>query len=113
MSISRFSERFVRFNDEAIYEKTFKERGVRHISHYATAEFPEITPEQIEALSLREHIWKQGDRFYKLAHEHYGSSDLWWIIAWFNKKPTESHMKFGELIYIPAPLERMFLYLDL
>ena len=45
-----------------------------------------------------------GDRYYKLAASFYGDARYWWIIAWFNKKPTESHIKVGDIIRIPTSL---------
>jgi len=32
---------------------------------------------------------------------------MWWVIAWFNKLPTESHIKLGDVIYIPMPLNEI------
>ena len=40
-------------------------------------------------------MWKLGDRFYKLADQYYGDPTLWWIIAWYNRMPTESHAEGG------------------
>ena len=57
------------------------------------------------------HIWKSGDRFFKLASRHYGDPELWWVIAWFNKIPTESHAKKGQVILIPKPIAKVLTYL--
>jgi len=65
------------------------------------------TPEQIEQLTLQAHRWTLGDRFFKLAHEYYGDPEMWWVIAWFNQTPTESHVDPGDLIYIPSPLDQI------
>jgi len=113
MPFSRYDERAVRFNDEELYKKTFKKRGLKHISHYTTPNFPTMTAEQVGNLSLIEHTWRLGDKFYKLAYKHYGQSNMWWVIAWFNKTPTESHVKNGDIIHIPAPLDRVLFYLGL
>ena len=48
----------------------------------------------------------QGDRMFKFAHDVYGDADYWWIIAWFNNKPTDAHCEIGEVLYIPLPLNR-------
>ena len=50
------------------------------------------------------HIWNTGDRFSKLAAEHYGDPTLWWVIAYFNKKPTDGHVKVGDQILIPEDI---------
>jgi len=61
-------------------------------------------------LQRQQHLWKIGDRYYKLAHKYYGNAKYWWVIAWYNKKPTESHMQLGETLYIPSPLEDILRY---
>jgi len=53
-----------------------------------------------------------GDRYFKLAHRFYGDSKLWWVIAWFNKKPTESHVDVGDLILIPTDLYQILNIFD-
>jgi nucleoid-associated protein YgaU len=58
-------------------------------------------------LISQQHIWSSGDRFYKLAHSAYGDSKYWWVIAWYNKTPTEAHVQIGDILYIPLPLERI------
>ena len=50
-------------------------------------------------------VWSLGDRMHKFAHEAYGDSELWWVLAWFNQKPTDAHYKIGDKIAIPHPIE--------
>jgi hypothetical protein len=57
-------------------------------------------------LNTIEKIFSIGDRMYKYAYEIYGSVDYWWIIAWFNNKPTDAHIKVGEVIHVPVPLDK-------
>jgi hypothetical protein len=40
-----------------------------------------------------------------LASEYYGTPELWWVIAWFNGKPTEHHVELGEVIQVPLFLD--------
>jgi nucleoid-associated protein YgaU len=54
-----------------------------------------------------EHIWKTGDRYYKLSNTYYGNPEYWWVIARYNFAPTEGHLKSGRLIIIPTPLNRV------
>jgi len=42
-----------------------------------------------------------------LAAKHYGDPNLWWVLAWYNKKPTESHFSVGDTVYIPTPAEEV------
>ena len=32
---------------------------------------------------------------------------MWWVIAMFNKSPTDAFIKKGDIIYIPQPLDRV------
>jgi nucleoid-associated protein YgaU len=104
--MSRYVDRLVGLNSDPMYHKQFEARGVRAIEQYHTAEFSYPSSHDI-ALRLQSipHIWKVGDRFFKLAHHHYGDASKWWLIALFNQKPTEAHVKMGDIIFIPAPLE--------
>ena len=56
------------------------------------------------------HIWKVGDRFYKLSDKYYNNPNYWWILAWFNHKPLETDISLGEIINIPLPLDEMLYY---
>jgi len=57
-------------------------------------------------MSTIQHVWATGDRYHKLSAIYYKNPKYWWLIAWYNQTPTEAHVKVGELIYIPMPLER-------
>jgi len=90
-----------------LYQKTFFDRGVNfiEIEQVPTLSYP--TAEEIVQLEIRGHVWKTGDRLYKLAHEYYNDTRLWWVIAFFNKTPTESHLRLGTTIRIPLPLDKV------
>ena len=67
----------------------------------------------LENLQSVQHIWKTGDRYYKLAAKYYGEPTYWWVIALYNKAPTEAHLQLGDVIDIPVPLETItFLFLE-
>ena len=102
--MSRYINRLIYDNDHKLYSEMLEEKDLDYITHYATPNFKYPTANQMRNLSLQQHIWMFGDRYFKLAHEHYGDSTLWYVIAWFNKKPTESHMFPGDIVYIPKPL---------
>ena len=55
-----------------------------------------------EEYSTIEHIWSHGDKLYKLANIYFGDRDLFWIIGMFNNKPTDSHFRYGDIVYIPT-----------
>lgn len=110
--MARYTDRIVMVNDSKKYKETFERRGVRKINHYDTAQHTYPTADQIANLEQRGHTWKVGDRFYKIAYESYGDPTLWWVIAWFNKIPTEADVNFGDVIQIPFPLERVMQFLE-
>tara|TARA_R100000808_G_scaffold13477_1_gene32641 strand:+ start:217 stop:555 length:339 start_codon:yes stop_codon:yes gene_type:complete len=101
----RYEDRDILLNNSKIYREHFKNRGVKFIEQYETPDLKYPSAEEIGNLVRIPHVWKLGDRFYKLAHEHYNRPELWWLIAWFNLAPTESHLIIGDIIYIPKPLE--------
>jgi nucleoid-associated protein YgaU len=103
----RYKKRILAFNDNELYSEHFVERGVKFIDQYMTPKLAHATPSQIKKMNVINHSWTHGDKYYKLAHKYYDDSALWWVIAWFNKKPTESHVKIGEVIYIPTPINEV------
>jgi len=104
MAISRYDNRSLIHNDSELYESTFNKRGLKHVDQYGTPVIDFPLAEEIETLVLKTHTWSSNDSFYKLAYEHYNDPSYWWIIPWFNKKPTEFHFQLGDLVYIPHPL---------
>lgn len=84
-----------------------EERQVPFIRQYGTDRMSYPTIPQIQTFSNVTHIWKVGDKFYKLAIKYYRDPQYWWIIALYNKTPTEAHIKIGEAISIPLPLEKV------
>ena len=98
-------------NNLDLYEQMLEERDVKYFRHYVTPNFQYPTKEQMREFLVLRHVWKKGDRFFKLAHKHYGDSRLWWVLAWFNKKPTETHVNLGDIILVPKPLTTLMKYL--
>ena len=104
---TRYENRRIVVNDNKLYKNTLKTKGLSYIRQFTTGQLPKIRPAQIQQLDLVPHVWGVGDRFYKLAHRFYGDTSMWWVIAWFNQKPTDNHVKVGDPIYIPAPLDKV------
>ena len=107
MSVSRYENKYVINNARRAYLEQRKARNTNVIRHYDSPNLSYPNVSQIARMSPLEHVWKLGDRYYK----HYGDSNLWWLIAWFNKAPTESHVKPGQLVYVPLPLEAALSFL--
>jgi hypothetical protein len=80
---------------------------IEWVPHYETPKFPDLTSEDRYSLINEHHIWTVGDRYWKLSTKFYGSSDLWWVIAWYNQKPTDAHVKIGDSIAIPMPIDKV------
>lgn len=104
---SRYDGSTIFTNSEKIYKSIFKDRGVGRISQYGTRNLTYPSQQQMSQLTILTHTWAFGDQYYKLAHQAYGDSTMWWVIAFFNQKPTESELRFGSVVYIPHPIERV------
>ena len=102
--MSRYGTRTIFRTKNSLYLKEMKERGLNYIRYYDTPKFKKLEAEDVRDIEKIAHLWSLGDRYYKLAHKYYGDAELWWIIAWFNLKPTEAHVNIGDIIQIPVPL---------
>ena len=92
----------------SLYKKPRDARDMKtSIVHLSSPKIEPVTDEMMDNLDFTLHHWKTGDKFYKLAHKFYGDSRLWWVIALYNLKPTDSHFKIGDTILIPTPIERV------
>tara|TARA_Y100000592_G_scaffold101142_2_gene185956 strand:- start:12306 stop:12659 length:354 start_codon:yes stop_codon:yes gene_type:complete len=99
--MSRYGLRDTIENSEKRYKNILKERGVKTIKHYAAPKFVLLSDEQIQDIRVHPIIWKLGTRFYKLADKEYGDPNLWWVIAFYNRKPTDFHVTLGETVFVP------------
>jgi nucleoid-associated protein YgaU len=106
----RYATRRTFVNKNESYREFLKDRGLREFRQFDSPDMKYPSVIQMASLTTVKHIWKMGDRYFKLAHQHYGDSNLWWVIAWFNKKPTEGHLQYGDMVRIPFPLEKVLSY---
>ena len=107
MTIRRYEQRRKFTNGKYLYRELFEARDVKFIRQYDSPRFSYPTESEINSLELFEHAWSRGDKLSKLAEKNYGDARLWWVIAWFNKKPAEPMYKIGDIVQIPFPLERV------
>ena len=98
-------------NEDPAYKKYLKNRGMNKIIQYDTPKFVHPTAEDAANFSTVNHIWKTGDRFFKLAHKYYEDATKWWVIALYNQKPTEFEVSLGETVYVPVPLDVVMYYM--
>ena len=103
--MSRYSRTRTMNNNTAYYKPLRIKRGVKNIVQYVTPILHNPTVGQRASLQTTAHIWAYGDRFYKLANQYYGDPGFWWVIAWYNGKPTEVDIINGNVIEIPLSLE--------
>lgn len=114
--MSRYSQKRKRLNNPKdgegmeIYQQLMDNRNIRQAVQYTTSAFPPLTPERRASVQYDLHVWKRGDRFYKLAHKYYGNAELWYLIAWFNQAPTENHVNLGDTIMVPTNSETMLTF---
>jgi hypothetical protein len=102
---SRYYNREIGSNSSIKYSEIILRRNVTFINQYESPNQPYPTSEDMAEITTIPHVWSLGDRFYKLADAHYKDPTLWWLIAWWNRMPTEAHVKIGWSIDIPLPLE--------
>lgn len=98
-------------NDIDFYRELRERRGVKKIEHFTTPVLRQPTLADRSRLKTSTHIWKYGDRFYKLAHQFYGDTRYWWVIAWYNGIPTEAEANTGDVIEIPLDISETLLVL--
>ncbi len=109
--MSRYANKKVFRNATKQHKEVLDERGLQHVDQFATQKLRHPTAKERGTLDIIGHVWQVGDRYYKLAYKHYGASEYWWVIAWFNRKPTESHVKIGDVVEIPMPLDTVLNYM--
>lgn len=102
---SRYDNVGIGTNNSEQYRKILQEKGVRQLKQYFTPLLHHPSAEETKDLDKIVILWKHGDTYMKLAEEHYKDPTLWWVIAWYNQKPTHFDIQKGDKIYIPVPLE--------
>ena len=103
--MAKYSRYRILRNASEYYAPLREGRDVKIIEHFETPTLSHPTVAQRTALKTTRHIWKYGDRLYKMANQYYGDVRFWWIIAWYNGAPTEASLKVGDAIEIPLNIE--------
>lgn len=97
-------------NEDRIYGKFMDKIGTKKVDHSSIILFGNpVDSEFLKKIRVSKHIYAASDRLSKLAHKYYGEAELWWVLAWFNGKPTDFHCKIGDIILIPTPVEEAIL----
>ena len=100
--MARFRNRKIGLNDFFKDDELFTNRGVEKITQYVTPKFKNPTQKELDKIPFDVYYWSVGDRYFKLAQKYYNDQSLWYLIALFNKKPTEAQIKAGDEIRIPT-----------
>lgn len=111
VNTARRKQRFVFTNDKEIYDDILTRKRIRAIRQFSTLNLTALRANAENKIQEANHIWATGDRYFKLASQYYGRPELWWVIAFYNQKPTEGHVRRGELIKIPLPIELVLYYI--
>ena len=105
----RNRNRFVFSNNNELYENILRRKKITSLRQYETASLPFLRAKP--SIKTFPHVWKTGDRYYKLANTYFDNPRLWWIIALYNQKPTEGHLKKGDVLRIPVSINLLLYYL--
>jgi hypothetical protein len=90
-------------NDLDFYSKQIDKRNKKRITHYRPRPLGAITKAMNAQLHVQKTIWKIETKLYKLSFDFYGTTDLWWIIGFYNGKPTDADWNIGDVVVIPQP----------
>ena len=106
--ITRYDGRRLRTTTRASAFKEILNRRQRPFAvHYSTPELIYPTISAIKRLTIVKHVWHLGDSLQKLASLYYNEPAFWWIVGWYNKKPTDQHYKSGDVVDVPLPLDEI------
>jgi len=97
-------------NEEEVYEGLREQRKLKRVRQYVSPRMTYPSEEIRRSLMEISHPWAHGDKYWKLAETYYGDPKYWWVIAWYNLKPTDVHCKIGEIILVPKPLGKVLKY---
>ena len=107
----RYNGRGIFANDEMSYQESlFDKRDIEQMVQYETARFYYPTVAERRNISTTIMVWDSTSKLYNLAHKYYGNSSLWWLIAWYNQKPTEAHFSVGDIVYVPNDYSQIMGY---
>lgn len=109
MADSRYRKVFPVYNVDEGYQKlyTYSRFSPKGIKQLPTLNLKYPSQNQILSYTIQSEIWSVGQRLYKLADKYYGDPQYWWVISFFNKKPTEQHFALGDAVQIPLPLSQV------
>lgn len=100
-------------NNLNYYSKQLKARGKKIIKQIRPRPLGNLSSDVKRKLTIITETWKVDTKLYKLAENHYGDPDLWWVIGYYNNKPIDASWNPGDIIEIPTPVRVLLDTLDL
>jgi nucleoid-associated protein YgaU len=92
-------------NKDEVYRDFFNRTGQDSVRQFGLITYGDPSLESfLSKIQITQHIYEVGDNLSKIAYKHYGQARYWWVLAWFNSKPTDSHCEIGDTILVPTPL---------
>jgi nucleoid-associated protein YgaU len=106
--MSRYNTHRKLLNSSEYYQPLRKSRNKeKGLTHYETPVLYHPSVVDRANIATTTHVWTAADRYYNLAARYYGDPKLWWIIAWYNGRPTEGDISPGDLITIPLSAQEI------
>ena len=103
--MSRYEQRVEHHNTSAFFRLMADANKKLFIKHFVSPKFNYPSDEELLNVGkYTSHLWKVGDSYEKLADQYYGIPTMWWLIAFYNQKPTEHSIAIGERLVIPLDL---------
>jgi len=84
------------------YDYLFENRDVKIVYMTAMNHMNAMTDAERSAVGTRQYSWRTSDRYWQVAERFYGDARLWFVIAYYNKAPTEFHLSNGQDILVPT-----------
>lgn len=100
--MSRYDNSRIAINKNEMYFELFEERGVKKITQFRSYSFKKVPQEVLDSIQTEQYVWKYGDSYWSLASRYYSDPKMWWVIASYNRKPSEVLLSIGDVIKIPV-----------
>ena len=115
MPFSRYNKTQQVSNADIDYKKVFSSRfGLNDFilqRRRAGLQYPDY--ETISSLIFTYEVWQIGSRLHKISEKYYNDPSYWWLIGFYNKKPTDANYSIGDVVKVPVSLEEAFSALGL
>ena len=105
--MARDDDRKVKVTEQDEYDRLIKRRGKKRLTHQTTPIFTGPTSRQRKTIATTRRVWSAGDTLMKMSKQYYGDVRYWYIIAWYNFKPTDAHFQLGDVVFVPTNLSKV------